>query len=67
MEYCNIFIFIFFVAVGEDDESDELNPEELKLHLELYEQEMVVLRRKCDELEQENENFTQVRFCDCDD
>lgn len=45
--------------MGEDDESDELNPEELKLHLELYEQEMVVLRRKCDELEQENDNFTQ--------
>lgn len=45
--------------MGEDDDSDELNPEELKLHLELYEQEMVVLRRKCDELEQENDNFTQ--------
>lgn len=40
-----------------DDESEDLGPEEMKLHLELYEQEMVVLRRKTDELEQENENF----------
>lgn len=31
----------------------------MKLHLELYEQEMIVLRRKTDELEQENENFQQ--------
>ncbi len=43
----------------EDEESEELSPEEMKLHLELYEQEMVVLRRKTDELEQENENFQQ--------
>ncbi|KAH9419233.1 Protein soga3, partial [Dermatophagoides pteronyssinus] len=47
-------------AKDEDEsESDELNPEEMKLHLELYEQEMIVLRRKTDELEQENENFQQ--------
>ena len=45
--------------VDDDDESEELNPEEMKLHLELYEQEMIVLRRKTDELEQENENFQQ--------
>ncbi|KAH7640466.1 hypothetical protein HUG17_7933 [Dermatophagoides farinae] len=43
----------------DESESDELNPEEMKLHLELYEQEMIVLRRKTDELEQENENFQQ--------
>lgn len=33
--------------------------DEMKLHLELYEQEMTVLRRKTDEMEQENENFQQ--------
>ncbi|CAG2167381.1 unnamed protein product [Oppiella nova] len=42
-----------------DDESEELSAEEMKLNLELYEQEMVVLRRKADELEQENDNFQQ--------
>ena len=42
-----------------DEENDELSAEEMKLNLELYEQEMVVLRRKTDELEQENENCQQ--------
>lgn len=42
-----------------DENSDELNPEEMKLHLELYEQEMSVLRKKTDELDQENENLQQ--------
>ena len=40
-----------------------MSPEELKLHLDLYEQEMVVLRRKTDELEQENENFqSEIKY-----
>ncbi|CAG2107226.1 unnamed protein product [Medioppia subpectinata] len=43
----------------DNDESEELSPEEMKLNLELYEQEMVVLRRKADELEQENDNSQQ--------
>lgn len=49
----------YMFADENDDDSEELNPEEMKLHLELYEQEMMVLRRKTDELEQENENFVQ--------
>ncbi|XP_054157646.1 kinesin-related protein 4-like [Oppia nitens] len=42
-----------------DDDTDELSIDEMKLNLELYEQEMIVLRRKTDELEQENDNFQQ--------
>lgn len=52
--------------IGTQDEStdsDELTPEEMKLHLELYEQEVIVLRKKTDELEQENENFqTEIKY-----
>ena len=52
-------MYIYYDLDDDESESDELNPEEMKLHLELYEQEMIVLRRKTDELEQENENFQQ--------
>lgn len=54
-----LFDCLFFFLDDDDENEDELNPEEMKLHLELYEQEMIVLRRKTDELEQENENFQQ--------
>ncbi|XP_074603575.1 uncharacterized protein LOC141857068 [Brevipalpus obovatus] len=39
------------------NESEDLNADEMKLHIELYEQEMSVLRKKSDELQQENENL----------
>ncbi|XP_015795154.1 myosin-2-like [Tetranychus urticae] len=42
-----------------DDDSDELNVDEMKLQLELYEQEIAILRKKSDEIVQENDNLTQ--------
>ena len=41
----------------EEKEDEELSTEEMKLHLDLYEQEMGVLRKRSDVLESENESL----------
>ncbi|GFW66358.1 uncharacterized protein TNCV_3433211 [Trichonephila clavipes] len=47
----------------EDAEKDEVSSENLKIQLELMEQEMSVLRRKVDETEKENENLqSEVKY-----
>ncbi|XP_076362144.1 LOW QUALITY PROTEIN: uncharacterized protein LOC143253002 [Tachypleus tridentatus] len=46
-----------------EKDDEEVSVEELSLQLELSEQEIAVLRRKVDDLEQQNENFqTEVKY-----
>lgn len=45
------------------DEGDDVSADNLKLQLDLQEQEMGVLRRKLDDMEKENENLqSEVKY-----
>lgn len=49
--------------ITNQDDREDMSFEELKLHIDLSEQEMSVLRRKVDELEQENDNLqSEIKY-----
>lgn len=61
--YVNQIKMLSFFVSDEDAEEEELSADNLKMQLDLQEQEMSVLRRKLDDMQKENENLqSEVKY-----